>query len=68
MTEYFDGSRASRQVRTETVLPAPTSPVTTPIDRSEMHQEIRATASLWAWCRWSMPGLRFRPNGIRSKP
>lgn len=52
----------------QAVLPAPTSPVTTPRARSLMHQEIRATASAWAVCRCSMPGAKARPKGIRVKP
>src|SRR2546430_18875 len=43
-----EASRPARTVRTEAVLPAPTSPVTTPMARSAMHQVIRAQASLWA--------------------
>src|SRR5439155_14373395 len=68
MTVCRDGSRPARTVRTETVLPAPTSPVTTPMERSLMHQEMRATASLWEVCRCSMPGARSRPNGMRLNP
>ncbi len=61
-------SRPARTVRTEAVLPAPTSPVMTPIERSLMHQVMRATASLWAAWRCSMPGARSRPKGIRVNP
>ena len=68
MTVWLEGSRPARTVRTETVLPAPTSPVTTPMERSAMHQEMRATASLWEACRCSMPGARLRPKGMRLKP
>jgi len=32
------------------------------------HQVIRAQASLWAAWRWSMPGARSRPNGMRVNP
>ena len=63
-----EASRPARTVRTEAVLPAPTSPVMTPIARSVMHQVMRATASLWAAWRCSMPGARSRPNGIRVNP
>jgi hypothetical protein len=55
-------------VRTATVFPAPTSPVTTPIERSPMHQEMRATASLWEAWRCSIPGARSRPKGVRVNP
>src|SRR2546430_14459017 len=68
MTVCLDGSRPARTVRTDTVLPAPTSPVTTPMERSLMHQEMRATPSLWEVCRCSMPGARSRPNGVRLNP
>jgi hypothetical protein len=49
-------------------LPAPHSPLITPIACSLMHQEIRATAS--ACARWpcSIPGARSLPNGIRENP
>ncbi|ETW26474.1 hypothetical protein MGAST_18570 [Mycobacterium gastri 'Wayne'] len=46
----------------------PTSPVITPMRRSATHQPMRATASLWALWRCSMPGARSRPNGMREKP
>jgi hypothetical protein len=68
MTVCLDGSRPASTVRTDTVLPAPTSPVTTPMDRSLMHQEMRATASLCEAWRCSMPGARSRPNGVLLKP
>jgi hypothetical protein len=55
MIVCFEGSSVDSAVRTETVFPAPTSPVTTPRDRSAMHRLMRATASLWDACRWSMP-------------
>jgi hypothetical protein len=51
-----------------TVLPAPTSPVMTPMRRSVMHQVMRATASPWDLWRCGMPGARSRPNGMRVKP
>jgi hypothetical protein len=63
-----EASRPASTVRTETVFPAPTSPVMTPIARSVMHQVMRATASLWAAWRWSMPGARSRPKGMRVNP
>src|ERR1700747_356559 len=68
MTVCLEGSRVARTVRTETVFPAPTSPVMTPIARSLMHQEMRATASLWEACRCSIPGARLRRKGIRRNP
>jgi hypothetical protein len=63
-----EASRPARTVRTETVFPAPTSPVITPMARSAMHQVMRAQASLWAAWRCSMPGARSRPNGMRVNP
>jgi len=51
-----------------TVLPAPTSPVSTPRALSATHQVIRATASPWEACRCSMPGARSRPKGMRVNP
>ena len=68
MTVCLEGSRPARTARTETVLPAPTSPVMTPMDRSLMHQAMRATASLREAWRCSMPGARSRPNGMRLNP
>src|ERR1700761_6752993 len=68
MIVCLEGSRPARTVRTETVLPAPTSPVMTPMARSLTHQVMRATASLWAACRCSMPGARLRPKGMRVNP
>ena len=53
---WREGSRSARAARTATVLPAPTSPVTTPRARWLMHQPIRATASAWAVCRCSICG------------
>src|SRR5512132_3033462 len=44
------GSSAATAARAATVLPAPTSPVTTPMARSLISQAMRATAS--AWPRW----------------
>ncbi len=43
-------------------MPAPTSPVMTPMDRSLMHQAMRATASLWAAWRCSIPGAEVTPS------
>ena len=56
MTVWRVRSRAARAARTATVLPAPTSPVITPMRRSAMHQPMRATASSWAVWRCSMAG------------
>ena len=49
-------SRPAKTVRTETVLPGPTSPVITPRAFSVTVQVIRAAASPWAAWRSSMPG------------
>jgi hypothetical protein len=68
MTVWRVASRPASTVRTDTVLPAPTSPVITPMARSAMAQVILATASLWAAWRCSMPGARSRPNGMRVNP
>src|SRR5271169_6480064 len=56
MTLWRLRSRAASAARTATVLPAPTSPVITPMRRSATHQPMRATASLWALWRCKMAG------------
>src|ERR1035438_3327762 len=53
---------------TETVFPAPTSPVTTPMADSTMQKLMRATAS---WCAWRMNrslAAMDLPKGVRSRP
>jgi hypothetical protein len=47
-TRYSGMCALARTVRTETVFPASTSPVMTPIARSLMHQEMRATATQYS--------------------
>jgi hypothetical protein len=42
---WREGSKAATAARAATVLPAPHSPVMTPMADSAMHQEMRATAS-----------------------
>src|SRR2546423_117450 len=50
MVRWRAGSRAARAARAATVLPTPTSPVTTPRAFSVTAQVIRAAASPWpAW-------------------
>src|SRR6185437_7456899 len=49
MTWCRVGSRAATAARTATVLPAPTSPVTTPRAASTTRKLIRAIASARAW-------------------
>src|ERR1035437_2604496 len=68
MVVFRDGSSPARAARIATVLPAPTSPVTTPRARSLIHQLIRATASAWLvwWC--SIWGARALPKGMRVNP
>src|SRR6266511_2038489 len=53
---------------TATVLPTPTSPVSTPRACWSMHQVMRATASAWAVWRCSIWGASSRPNGILVNP
>ena len=65
---YREASRLATAARAATVLPAPHSPVITPIACSQMHQEIRATASACAPCACSIPGARSFPNGILLNP
>lgn len=62
------GSRAAVAARIATVLPAPTSPVMTPMACWSTHQVIRATASAWVEWRCSIAGVSERPKGIRVKP
>ena len=68
--QYFKEGRALRTetARAATVLPAPHSPLITPIACSVMHHWIRATAS--ACERWvcSIPGAKSFPNGILENP
>ena len=61
-------SSSARAARTATVLPAPTSPVITPMAASSTHQAMRATASAWPGWRCSMEGARSLVNGVRVKP
>src|ERR1035437_2563994 len=63
-----DASSPARAARIATVLPAPTSPVTTPRARSLTHQLIRARASAWLVWRCSIWGARALPKGIRVNP
>jgi hypothetical protein len=63
-----DASRLATAARAATVLPAPHSPVMTPIWRSATHQPILATASRWAVWVCSIPGARSLPKGIRANP
>ena len=51
-------SRAATAARTATDLPAPTSPVTTPMTRSSQHHEIRAAASACELWMCSIEGAR----------
>src|SRR5256714_11392725 len=51
-----------------TVLPAPTSPQTTPSARSVMIQLILATASWWAAEANSIEGASSLVNGVRDSP
>src|SRR5216684_1131273 len=68
MTWWRVGSRAATAARSATVLPAPTSPVTTPSADSTTQKLIRAIASAWA-CRAnrSRAGMAL-PNGVRARP
>lgn len=68
MTVNRAGSSEATAPLRATVFPDPTSPVTTPIARLLMHHAMRAAASRWEWCWWSMDGARFRPKGTRVKP
>ena len=68
MMLYRLASKVDSVARMATVLPAPTSPVITPMRRSVMHQPIRAVASPCAALRCSMPGARSRPKGGRVNP
>ena len=61
-------SSPASAARTATVLPAPTSPVTTPRARSSTHQVMRATASAWLAWVCSIEGARSFWNGMRVKP
>ena len=63
-----EASRPATAARAATVLPAPHSPLITPIACSVMHHEIRATACLCALWACSIPGARSLPNGIRENP
>ena len=55
-------------VRTATVLPAPTSPVTTPMTRSATHQPMRATASSWACVAVQHAGGEVTAEGHAGEP
>src|SRR5664279_1539324 len=68
MVTCREASNAAVAARIATVFPAPTSPVMTPMWCCSMHQVIRATASAWERCWCSIPGARFRPNGILVNP
>ena len=62
------GSRPATAARTATVLPAPTSPVTTPSADSTTQKLMRAMASAWAWRgNRSLAGMDL-PNGVRARP
>jgi hypothetical protein len=50
------------------VLPAPTSPVTTPMAVSSISQRSRATASLWVRAAKICDGAIERENGVRDSP
>src|SRR5229473_3376806 len=68
MTWWRVGSRAATAARSATVLPAPTSPVTTPRADSTTQKLIRAIASACA----ARPDRSFAgmdlPNGVRVRP
>src|SRR5450755_2085848 len=77
MTWWRVGSRAATAARSATVLPAPTSPVTTPSADSTTQKLIRAIASACAGRRtgpgrrWTRrtgcgPGRSARPTARRS--
>ena len=62
------GSRVATAARTATVLPAPTSPHSTPRVASATQKPMRATASAWAWrVNRSRAAMRL-VNGVRVKP
>src|SRR5271169_2993407 len=68
MTWCRVGSRPATAARRATVLPAPTSPVTTPSADSTTQKLIRAIASAWAWRgNRSLAGIDL-PNGVRARP
>src|SRR6266511_483794 len=63
MTVWRVGSKAATAGRAATVLPAPTSPVTTLRARSPTSQVMRATASAWVRWRWEHLGREVTPEG-----
>src|SRR6266536_2524872 len=68
MTWWRVGSSAETAARRATVLPAPTSPVTTPSADSTTQKLIRAIASACAWrANRSRAGMDL-PNGVRARP
>jgi hypothetical protein len=63
MTWCRVGSRPATAARSATVLPAPTSPVTTPRADSTTQKLIRAIASAWAWRANRSRAAMDLPNG-----
>src|SRR5712671_4372691 len=68
ITWWRVGSSPETAARSATVLPAPTSPVTTHSADSTTQKPIRAIASAWAWrANRSRAGIDL-PNGVRVRP
>ena len=63
-----EASRPATAALAATVFPAPHSPEITPIACSEMHHDIRATASPCAACACNIPGAKSLEKGILEKP
>src|ERR1035441_2329655 len=68
MTWWRVGSRPATAARSATVLPAPTSPVTTPSADSTTQKLIRAIASACAGRANRSRAAMDLPNGVRARP